>query len=65
MIRFALPAATAAVFVVASLSLQWWEGYVELLVRAGVAEKDASDSSRCDQAFTTAIGICIIFLLAL
>ena len=26
--------------------LQWWEGYVELLVRAGVAEKDASDSSR-------------------
>ena len=25
---------------------QWWDGYVELLVRAGVAEKDSNDSSR-------------------
>lgn len=39
--------------------LQWWEGYVELLVRAGVAEKDASDSSRLP--VTARYGIIICF----
>ena len=29
--------------------VQWWDGYVELLIRAGVAEKDSSDSSRCER----------------
>jgi hypothetical protein len=30
--------------------LQWWDGYVELLIRSGVAEKDSTDSSRCSHA---------------